>query len=249
MGAKDIIIKPIKSRDANEICKRFHYSGKVVPNSQIHLGVFYNGKCEGVMQFGPSTFKKKLCNLVENCKMNEFIELNRMAFSDILPRNSESRAISIAIKIIKNNYKHLKFIVSFADGCQCGDGTIYRASGFKLTSIKKNSGLVRNRITNEVFSQVTLTKGKHILKNGKASIDKNGEYEVLQGYQFRYIYLLNKSLKLNCSEIKFDKIPESVKMYKGIKRTKHESNVPGYQSGEGEAVSTSTLQLKGSRDV
>ena len=33
----------------------------------------------------------------------------------------------------------MKWVISFADGTQCGDGTIYRASGFYLTGIKVNN--------------------------------------------------------------------------------------------------------------
>ena len=40
LTAKDIIIKPILAKDANNLVKRVHYSGKVVPNSQLHFGVF-----------------------------------------------------------------------------------------------------------------------------------------------------------------------------------------------------------------
>ena len=137
-NAKDIILKPITSREANVFIKRVHYSGKVVNNSQIHIGVFYNGKLEGAMQFGPSLDKRKMVGLVEGTLWNEFVELNRMAFSDKLPRNSESRALSIAFKILRKFAPQLKWIVSFADATQCGDGTIYRASGFVLTAIKKN---------------------------------------------------------------------------------------------------------------
>ncbi len=73
------------------------------------------------MSYGPSTDKSKLISLVDGTKRNEFIELNRMAFSDILPKNSESRAISISIKLIKKYAPHIKRIVSYADGCQCRD--------------------------------------------------------------------------------------------------------------------------------
>jgi hypothetical protein len=73
-----------------------------------------------------------LIDLVHGTKWNEFIELNRMAFSEFLPKNSESRAIAIAIKLIKKKAPHIKWIISFADGTQCGDGTIYRAAGFDL---------------------------------------------------------------------------------------------------------------------
>lgn len=137
-NAKDIILRPITSKEANALVRRVHYSGKVVNNSQIHIGVFYQGKLEGAMQFGPSLDKRKIQGLVEGTLWNEFIELNRMAFSDVLPRNSESRALSIAFKLLRKHAPQLKWVISFADATQCGDGTIYRASGFVLTGIKKN---------------------------------------------------------------------------------------------------------------
>ena len=74
--AKDIVIKPISSRDANRIIKSLHYSGKVVPNSQLHLGVFLDGKCGGALQFGPSINKRGTINVVKGTGWNEFIELN-----------------------------------------------------------------------------------------------------------------------------------------------------------------------------
>ena len=76
------------------------------------------------MSYGPSLDKSKIQPLVKNTKWNEFIELNRMAFDDYLPKNSESRCIAYSIKLIKKNAPHIKWVISFADGCQCGDGTI-----------------------------------------------------------------------------------------------------------------------------
>lgn len=46
-SAKDIIVKPISATVANAFVKRFHYSGKVVPNSQLHFGCFLNGVLGG----------------------------------------------------------------------------------------------------------------------------------------------------------------------------------------------------------
>ena len=138
-AAKDIILRPISRQDADALIKRVHYSGKVVNNSQLHIGVFYQGRLEGAMQFGPSLDKRKIVSLVEGTGWNEFIELNRMAFSDALPRNSESRALSIAMRMLKKYAPQLQWVISFADATQCGDGTIYRASGFVLTGIKENN--------------------------------------------------------------------------------------------------------------
>ena len=101
-SAKDIVIKPISAKAANALVKRMHYSGKVVHNSQLHFGAFLNGKLEGAMSFGPSMKKSGVIGLVSDTSWNGFIELNRMAFSDVLPRNSESRCIAVAFRMIKN---------------------------------------------------------------------------------------------------------------------------------------------------
>ncbi len=140
--AKDIHVAPISSAAANATVKRLHYSGKVVQNSQLHFGVFLDGRLEGVMSFGPSMDKRKVQGLVAGTGWNGFIELNRMAFSDRLPRNSESRALGVAMRLIRKHYPHIEWVISFADGTQCGDGTIYRASGFALTGIRENATLI-----------------------------------------------------------------------------------------------------------
>jgi hypothetical protein len=137
--AKEILVKVIPAKIANGFVKKHHYSGKVVPNSNLHFGCFLDGKLHGVMSFGSSMDKRKTLSYCTNTLWNEFLELNRMAFDDYLPKNSESRCIAIAIKLIKKNAPHIKWIISFADGTLCGDGTIYRASGFKLIKVGKNS--------------------------------------------------------------------------------------------------------------
>ena len=43
--------------------------------------------------------------------------------------------------MIRKNAPQIKWVISFADGCSCGDGTIYRASNFVLTNIKENFNL------------------------------------------------------------------------------------------------------------
>lgn len=242
--AKDIILKPIPASDANEMVKRVHYSGKVVQNSQLHIGVFLHGKLEGAMQFGPSLDKRKIQGLVSDTQWHEFIELNRMAFSDALPRNSESRAIAIAMKLLKKHAPQLKWVISFADATQCGDGTIYRASGFVLTGIKKNTqvwvaptgarfsrtSLTDNRskaqqaAAQRVISRVTVTKGNHALSGGGGASMKQYEeagFVPLDGYQLRYIYFIDPAYraKLTVPELPYSEIDRiGAGMYKGEKR-------------------------------
>ena len=137
--AKSILLRPITSTEGNAVIRRYHYSGKVVNNSQLHIGVFYGGQLEGAMSFGPSLDKRKTMGLVRDTPWNGFLELNRMAFSDRLPRNSESRALAVALRLLRKHAPHVEWVISFADATQSGDGAIYRAAGFVLTAIKKNN--------------------------------------------------------------------------------------------------------------
>ena len=52
--AKEIVVKVIPSNIAREFIKKYHYSGKVVNNSNLHFGAFLDGKLHGVMSYGNS---------------------------------------------------------------------------------------------------------------------------------------------------------------------------------------------------
>jgi len=213
--AKEIQLKVIPSKIASDFVKKHHYSGKVVPNSTLHFGCFLDGKLHGVMQYGPSMNKKGTIKLVHGTKWNEFIELNRMAFDDYLPKYSESRCIGVSINMIKKNAPHIKWIISFSDGGQCGDGTIYRASNFKLTDIRHSKSLRINPNTGETWHAM---QAHHLKKDNDFRT-----WKPVDGYQLRYIYLIDKKARLTVPIMPFSKIDEiGAGMYKGEKRNMRE---------------------------
>lgn len=257
-SAKDIVIKPISAKAANALVKRVHYSGKVVNNSTLHLGAFLNGKLEGAMSFGSPLDKRKVLPLVEGTQWNGMLELNRMAFSDRLPRNSESRALAVAFRIIRKNYPHIEWVVSFSDGAQCGDGTIYRASGFVLTQVKENSSIYNTPsgvpIANITWNSATPDARTRLAeKYGFANYDaasfltktaKMNGMEALRGFQLRYVYFLNPEARqrLTVPILPFSKIDEmGAGMYKGKPKRLTEAN-SGVQPESGGATPTQTLQ-------
>ncbi len=228
--AKDIIVKPIKAADANKVIKRLHYSGKVVQNSTLHFGVFLNGKCGGALSYGHPIDRRNLMPLVKDTKFYDFLELNRMALADWLPRNGESRAIAYTMKFIKKNYPSIKWVISFSDGTQCGDGTIYRASGFDLIGIKKNSTIHK------------MPDGSIVAKHGTSKKNFTGS-KPLSGYQLRYIYFIDKSYrkKLTVPTIPFNEINKrGASMYKGkaLSVQSIEDDAPVIQTGEGGSTPT-----------
>lgn len=170
--AKEIVVKVIPKKIADDFVKKHHYSGKVVQNSQLHFGAFLDNRLHGVLQYGPSMDKKKVIGLVKGTGWNEFVELNRMAFDDYLPRNSESYCIGKTLRMIKKNAPQIKWVISFADGCSCGDGTIYRASNFILTGIRENKTILQFP-TGDKIAAMTLEANFNIPQI-KALCNKNG---------------------------------------------------------------------------
>lgn len=234
MSVKDIHIKPIDSARANDFIKQYHYSGKVVPNSQLHLGAFYHGSLEGVMQFGPPMVRENILGLVEGTGWNEMVELNRMAFTEKLPQNSGSRCLSIAFKLFEKHAPHVKWVLSYADATQCGDGAVYRASNFVLTGVKKNVHLVELP-NGETLTEMTIAAhstdsrpelgGKSVsdVTDGKCTLssfmDATGATK-RKGYQLRYIYFIDDDYRDNLTvpEIPYERIDElNAGMYKGEK--------------------------------
>lgn len=238
--AKNILVAPIAAAPAREFIRHHHYSGTYVRGSFLHLGVFLDGRCEGVMQFGPPMDKRKSIGLVAGTRWFDFWELNRMAFTDALPRNSESRALGVAMRIIRREYPSVQWVLSFADGTQCGDGTIYRASGFVLTGITKNQTIYRfpNGRTLSNLSMRTGSIRRFADVMGRDVADrfmvlrrKMGDQaaavqlgaEKLRGFQLRYIYFLEPGARerLTVPVLTQQDIDQAgAGMYRGIARGK-----------------------------
>lgn len=237
---KDIIIKVLPAKIANEFVCKHHYSGKVVPNSCLHFGAFLDGSLHGVLSYGPSMDKKKMLGLVEGTGWDNFLELNRMAFDDYLPRNSESYCIGKTLRMIRKQAPQIKWVVSFADGTQCGDGTIYRASNFILTGITPNKSIIQLP-SGRRLCQTTITAHPNSIEIQKecqylkipfkrytiAEWRKMGGV-FLNGFQLRYIYFTDPKWRsrLNVPVIPFSEIDKmGAGMYKGENITRAERNV------------------------
>lgn len=248
--ALDVTLKVIPSKVAVPFVKAHHYSGKVVNNSNLHFGAFLDGKLHGVMSFGPSMDKSKIMGLVDGTGWSNFLELNRMAFDDVLPRNSESRCISLAMRALKRHAPQVKWVVSFADGCSCGDGTIYRASNFILTGITKNSTIYvmpdGSKIANMTFS-AHQTQPMDVLGGATPAQVCGGKFnarrfqeatgaKMLPGYMLRYIYFIDKRWRkrLTVPEIPFARIDElGAGMYRGERVTQAERHVDEWSCSYG----------------
>jgi hypothetical protein len=234
-SAKEIVLRPIRGSDASRLVTRWHYSGNVVRNSQVHIGAFLGDRCGGVLQFGPPMMRRQVLGLVRGTGWSEMMELNRLAFADWMPRNGESRCLAVSMRMLRKQYPSLKWVLSFADGVQCGDGTIYRAAGFVLTGIRRSNQILQlddgTRTT-----RFKLSKDVRTMPNGRASTNIGTP---LHGHMFRYVYFLQPGARaqLTVPEVPYSKIAEmGLRMYRG-QRVGGVASTDGDQpSGGGESL-------------
>jgi len=263
-SAKEILVRPVSPRLASALVRRVHYSHACVSNSQLHIGVFYRGRLDGAMQFGPPLCRRNVLPLVRGTPWNGMIELNRLAFSESLPRNSESRALGIVLRMLRKRKPSLQWVLSYADGTQCGDGTIYRAAGFVLTGIKRNSAIWAAP-DGQRFTDVGLRTGRQQAAKARRILNKTtvttagrrpgggasmrpyreAGWRPLPGFQLRYIYFLDPAARkrLAVPILAFSAIDEAgARMYRGMKGAgSADSGTPGDQPGGGGVSPTSAL--------
>lgn len=191
-GTRDFYVATIPRRQAVEIILAHHYSGRIVNNSYVHLGVFREGDLVGVLQFGYAMNPSHASKVVANTGNTEYLELNRMWLDDSAPRNSESRAISYAMKFLKRACPAVRWVQSFADE-RCGRwGVVYQAANFLFLG----SHFTRfYELDGETYHSMLLTahkkggqRGDHLRQNLARATERRLR-------QFRYIFFLKPAFK------------------------------------------------------
>jgi hypothetical protein len=169
-------------------CLKFHYA-KVCPVVGIAFSVFNksNEWC-GVITFGygASANMGKPYGL----KHGQYLELTRMALNG--KQESTSKAMSIAMKLIKKKCTTVRLLISYADKGQNHKGIIYQATNWFFVNESESSG-------NEVFY-----KGKWVHDRVPNALPKQQrdklEYRKKSG-KYKYIYPLDKSLIPLCQSL------------------------------------------------
>ncbi len=197
-GCSDFYIKEINRNKANDIIKQNHYSGKVYNATYIHLGVFHKKDLFGVLQYGYAMNPNSCGSVVEGTEKDQYLELNRMWLNDVLPRNSESKAISYSIKYIRGKFPKIKWIQSFADERCGGFGIVYQACSFLYYGEHTS---VFWELDNVIYHNIQMTVSKESKRYaGEAKkLQQNKEKAIKHELrQFRYIKYLDKRWESKC---------------------------------------------------
>lgn len=189
-GSRDFYVALIPCALAREMIQRNHYSHRVVNNSYVHLGVFYRRNLVGVLQFGYALCPARAGKVVQGTGNTEYLELNRMWLADVAPRNSESRAISYAFKLIRVIMPQVAWVQSFADE-RCGRlGVVYQAANFLFVGHHVSEFLF---LDGDYYHRILITAHKKGGGRGRLVRSQLDRAILLRFRQFRYVYFLKKA--------------------------------------------------------
>ena len=197
-GKPSFYIIEIKPDEANNIIKTNHYSHKIYNGTYIHLGVMVSGELKGVLQYGYALNPASGASVVPGTKNDGYLELNRMWIADGVGDYPESRAISMSIKYIRNKYKKIKWIQSFADERCRLFGIVYQACSFSYYGEHENTFW---EIDGTVYHNIEMTvteTSKRYSKTSKKIQARKDEATKMVLRQFRYIKFLDKHEKERC---------------------------------------------------
>lgn len=201
MENKKYYIEQISSSKAYQFTSHYHYSGVGFKKAKINLGVFCkeNDLLVGVLQWGCSAQEGiRLDRYVkEPINKEEYLELNRFCMADSEGKNSESQAISLAIKWLKKNKPEIKLLVSYAGRKEGNYGFIYQATNWEYLGYFISNGFWE--IDGKEKHQITLWY--HYQKYGNTKLPfKDALCEMYSSVkqtaskQFIYIYRLDNTL-------------------------------------------------------
>lgn len=103
-----------------------HPLGAGSPAITLALGIFWQGKVEGVMTFGNPTANNAVTRY--GLRQHQALELRKMWCSDVLPNMAEGRALAVAAMLIRKHYPNCQMILTYCDGEEAASA--YKGAGW-----------------------------------------------------------------------------------------------------------------------
>ena len=127
----DVKVLPISNSTGKSFVAQHHYAVICPPITKVSLGLFADGNLVGVALWGYGTRPKHtIKKIFPSLDVGDYLELNRLCVLDSMPRNTESRFISMMTDYIKGHHPGVKILYSWADGLRGKPGYVYQASSW-----------------------------------------------------------------------------------------------------------------------
>lgn len=132
---KKYFVEQVNSSKAFQFTCLYHYSHLGFKKAKLNLGIYdkETNELKGVLQWGISAQEGiRLDRYVkEPITKEQYFELNRFCMKEDEGQNSESQAISLGIKWIKQNMPEIKLLVSYSGRREGKYGYIYQATNWE----------------------------------------------------------------------------------------------------------------------
>jgi len=134
------MVKKVDRSDIRAFIEKHHYSKSINGCIADYCYALYNGdEMIGAMFFGRMAMANQWKRFSD--KENEVIELRRLCCIDDTPKNTESFFIGKSLKLLRKEWGG-KIVVSYADKEYGHEGTIYKASNFKMVGEIKGAKVI-----------------------------------------------------------------------------------------------------------
>jgi hypothetical protein len=126
ISTKEIRLERISMTLADSYSIKYHYLHRTAKNSKIAFGIFAADDMRGIMIWGLPVAKIK----GQYGTRWYQLELRRMYCDPSLPKNSESRCLAVAARLLKQLFPNCRLLVAYSDLSHGHKGGIYKAAGW-----------------------------------------------------------------------------------------------------------------------
>jgi hypothetical protein len=195
---KPMEIREVSREDANELVSFYHYSDVMPRATKLYIGGFLGEILIGVMTLGWGVQPKRtIKKIFPSLNQEDYFEIGKLCLDERMPKNSESKFMSLCFKHIKKNYPKIKLIYSWSDGLLGKPGFVYQASNF----LYGGSIWSKRYFTKEGY-KIHPRSSRYLCEDNSKKIGKKKLYwltndymklkgiKLYKGLQFRYCYFL-----------------------------------------------------------
>jgi len=142
MALQGWTVKRIKRSDIRDFIETWHYSKSINGCIADHCYALYDpdDNLKGGMFYGRMAMANQWKKFSDEA--SKVIELRRLCCVDDTPRNAESFFIGRSLRLLKKDWG-CGVVVSYADKQWGHEGTIYKASNFKMGDEIKGASIIK----------------------------------------------------------------------------------------------------------
>jgi hypothetical protein len=184
---RSLHVEPVPPSVVQDLIETHHYLRSMPASPRLCFGVYLLDRLVGAVVF---TAGSRLGHkLLAAAKPQDVVTLARLYLTDDMPKNSESRVLSVVLRYIKR-HTDWKLILSYSDPAAGHVGTVYQASGWMYLGQTEPGGYVdlgdgRLHHPRSVYTQYGSNNVRHLRATGVPArrVPVPGKH--------RYVYVLD----------------------------------------------------------